>query len=691
MLCDVCREGLEGIWDQENSKRVALLKDIPEILERRFPDVDDDALDEFLTNLQLKDPEYYVFGHHVNYNSLKRSRESGCVACKELDHDEDDVSPTLAKLGYYSVFCIDFTRCDFDEPAMYVYIGEFTEQIFYELVVHDENDSVNSVLSSSTSDTKTWTVVQTWLERCLESHSLCQNQALAGFSPTRLLEIITLETHEIFRLVFRGEYDPAERYVSLSHCWGPGPTKDKLLLVSNTIQKLRDGLPVSSLPKTFRDAFEIAQRLDVRYIWIDRLCIIQDSADDWRAESAIMQKVYRNGFLNIAALGSKDDAGGCFFDRDPAHVGPTIINLSPKQDPPSYYRFNEEVNTWASDFQQETLIQRGWVLQERMLAARNLYFGSKQVFWECCTTNCCETIPAGPLLADLTRRSSGLDATSAKSGRFTWKCLISPRSISIREDSSLLANLLTEWAQAVQEYCKCNLTYPSDKLIALSGLENDMRTKLSSLDSKYDAYHAGMWEITMPASLLWKVEGGSNRPSTHRAPSWSWASVDGPLSLPPGGTYSNSKCHLVELLGVETLSRNDSICRLRGPICFARELRPLKPPHLVCNVHCINSLYCPDTWLPIEGKLGSKTLVRFDDLEDRYEEVVLLLFWSHPYYEMSMIMAAGLALIPVNGSCTLYRRVGYADVYVDVDLEGQGSDDYNPVLDGCQINTIEIM
>ncbi|KAI1473149.1 HET-domain-containing protein [Daldinia caldariorum] len=691
MLCDVCREGLRGIWDPENSKRVGLLKDIPEILEHRFPDVEDDALDGFLAHLQLKDPEYYVFGHHADYDSLRRSKEDGCVACKELDQDEDDVNPTLAKLGYFSVFCVDFTRCDFDQLAMYVYIGGTMEQVFHELVVHDENDSVNSMLSTSTSDVKTWSLVQTWLERCLESHSLCRNQSLLGFSPTRLLEIVTIESEKIFRLVSGGEIDPAERYVSLSHCWGPGPTKDKLLLVSSTNQKLRGGLPVNSLPKTFRDAFEIAQRLNIRYIWIDRLCIVQDSEDDWRAESAIMQKVYRNGFLNIAALGSKDDAGGCFFDRNPERVGPTIINLSPKQDPPSYYRFKDETNTWASDFQQETLIKRGWVLQERMLAARNLYFGSKQVFWECCTTNCCETIPAGPLLANLTHRASGLDATDAKLGRFTWKCLINPASTSIRKDSSLLANLLTEWAQAVQEYSKCDLTYPSDKLVALSGLENDMRAKLRSLSSAYDVYYAGMWEIMMPASLLWKVEGASNRPSVHRAPSWSWASVDGPLNLPAGGTHSNSTCHLIELLGVERISKNDAICRLRGPVCFAKDLRPLKPPHLVCNVHCINTLCCPSTWLPIEGELSSKSLIRFDDSRDLYDEVVLLLFWSHPYPEMSMIMAAGLALVPVAGSYNLYRRVGYADIYIEVDLEDHGSYDSNPVLDKCPINTIEVI
>ncbi|KAF3068426.1 putative heterokaryon incompatibility protein [Daldinia childiae] len=356
MLCNVCREGLEGIWDPENSRRLGLLKDFPEVVQFRFDELGDE-LDKIFDKLQMKEPERYVFGHHVDYDSLKRSQERGCVVCNVLDQDE--ANPTLAKLGYYSVFCIDFTRYRFDQPAMYIYIGDEMEQIFYELVAYDEKDPVNSIISSSTSDAKTWGLVQSWVERCLKSHSLCQNQAIAGFSPTRLLEIVSMSSEKTFRLVSRGEYDPAERYVSLSHCWGPGPTKDKLLLEDNTIQRLRGGLPISCLPKTFRDAFEIAERLHIRYIWIDRLCIKQGSDDDWRAESAVMQKVYRNGFLNIAALGSKDDAGGCFFDRDTTQVAPTIINLSPRQDLPSHYRFEDETKTWARDFQEETLITRG--------------------------------------------------------------------------------------------------------------------------------------------------------------------------------------------------------------------------------------------------------------------------------------------------------------------------------------------
>lgn len=74
--------------------------------------------------------------------------------------------------------------------------------------------------------------------------------------------------------------------------------------------------PVSILPNTFRHAVEIAGRLGVQHIWIDRLCIFQDSWEDFQKETSSMADVYKNALLNIAALSAEDDEGGCFFQRD---------------------------------------------------------------------------------------------------------------------------------------------------------------------------------------------------------------------------------------------------------------------------------------------------------------------------------------------------------------------------------------
>jgi hypothetical protein len=77
--------------------------------------------------------------------------------------------------------------------------------------------------------------------------------------------------------------------MSLSHCWGV----DKFLkLTEDTFQQLLDGIPLKVLPQSFRDAVVIAQKLGVRYFWIDSLCI-QDSLRDWQQEASTIGDVYK--------------------------------------------------------------------------------------------------------------------------------------------------------------------------------------------------------------------------------------------------------------------------------------------------------------------------------------------------------------------------------------------------------------
>jgi Heterokaryon incompatibility protein (HET) len=98
-------------------------------------------------------------------------------------------------------------------------------------------------------------------------------------------------------------------YTTLSRCWG---LKQSLVLKKSTSSRLQRGFPVEELPKTFREAVQLTQQLGVHYIWIDALCIFQDSGEDWRMEAATMSEVYSNSFLNIAASTAKDNDTGLF-------------------------------------------------------------------------------------------------------------------------------------------------------------------------------------------------------------------------------------------------------------------------------------------------------------------------------------------------------------------------------------------
>jgi hypothetical protein len=55
-----------------------------------------------------------------------------------------------------------------------------------------------------------------------------------------------------------------------------------------------------------RDAITLTRRLGVRYLWIDALCIIQDSEQDWHELAVRMGEIYSNGFVSISAHDATD-------------------------------------------------------------------------------------------------------------------------------------------------------------------------------------------------------------------------------------------------------------------------------------------------------------------------------------------------------------------------------------------------
>ncbi|PQE20746.1 heterokaryon incompatibility protein [Rutstroemia sp. NJR-2017a BBW] len=93
---------------------------------------------------------------------------------------------------------------------------------------------------------------------------------------------------------------PAAPYACLSYCWGTDLDNNVKTLKANLKQHL-DGILISVLPKTIQDAVLVCQRLGIRYLWVDALCIIQDDEEDWENESIQMCDIYSGSHITIAA------------------------------------------------------------------------------------------------------------------------------------------------------------------------------------------------------------------------------------------------------------------------------------------------------------------------------------------------------------------------------------------------------
>ena len=306
-------------------------------------------------------------------------------------------------------------------------------------------------------------------------------------------------------------------YMTLSHRWGQA---EFLSLADSTRHALEAGvIPLLRLPKTFADAISVTRRLNVRYLWIDSLCIQQDSLDDWRKESIKMRSVYSNAYCNIAAVDALDANSGLFFDRDMASISCAHENRSNKV---KYIIFNADF--WVDNVERGPLASRAWVLQERMLAKRTLHFGKEQVFWECAQLTASETCPE-----ELLSTVFDIRRPTIKVGNPLFSTTASETYMgNPRQHKLALDNLMAFWRRIVNQYARCELTKVNDKLVAIAGIASQLEPKMKV------AYHAGLWSYNMVSELMWSVSGckkangeASVRPPGRRAPTWSWASIDG--------------------------------------------------------------------------------------------------------------------------------------------------------------------
>ncbi|KAL5316747.1 hypothetical protein ACEPPN_015798 [Leptodophora sp. 'Broadleaf-Isolate-01'] len=326
---------------------------------------------------------------------------------------------------------------------------------------------------------------QQWLSKCRAHHPSCNNQNLA-FRPTRLLEIVDQNRG---RVILASDEILNHPYATLSHCWGKGKT---LRLMASNIDELRSNINLDELPASYREANSICNKFGFQYIWIDSLCIIQDSIDDWRQEAMAMRDVYRNSTLNIAAAAASENSDSSFTARDASTISPLPIDAQWEgQNPGKYYLTN--ANTYRDEVASSPLRRRAWVVQEVWLASRNLYLTKNQLWWKCCEIEASESYPDG-LPEELSSRGS---LTGFGKQRYGIK------------------GLHHSWNRLVETYSACGLTVPSDKMIAFAGIAQHFQTLLGS-----DVYAAGLWRSQLPQALCWfsTKEVRAFRPPAYRAP-----------------------------------------------------------------------------------------------------------------------------------------------------------------------------
>ncbi|KAF4627713.1 hypothetical protein G7Y89_g10440 [Cudoniella acicularis] len=352
--------------------------------------------------------------------------------------------------------------------------------------------------------------VKRWLQTCQESHFQCTKQL--DFLPTRVIDLSGEEP-----VLIDGINAPHGHYITLSHCWG---LKIMLTTTQETKTERYKGIPLSLLPKVFEDAIKIAKILGMIYLWIDSLCIIQDSVEDWQKESKRMHEYYGNSILTISALDSPDSHHGILNPRE----SEPFVTLTSEQNLLLRKGFPAQRDVFGFS----PLNSRAWALQERLLSTRILHYGKHEIFWECMTCSAREgstVVSDEPYQPGYVVISEGMDFKRIMGylkRQSHLEAMLGPAA------GSVSSGVESIWFRLVTRYTIRDLTKVSDRLPAISGLAS----QIAQVTKR--EYLAGIWKEDLE-DLLWIIVPYLYKTPTrakeiieeygYQAPSWSWAST----------------------------------------------------------------------------------------------------------------------------------------------------------------------
>jgi hypothetical protein len=276
-------------------------------------------------------------------------------------------SLNFPRQGYDHVY---FKNCSADflrDPINYIHIG------FPQLP---------AVPSGSSGPAVFFHIIRSWLKDC-DSHEGCRRLYNTEL-PTRLIYVGTNEGDTI-RLCEPKEENQVHdfSYIALSHAWGENNYTRFITKDQADLDKFKQGIVFNKLPRTFRDAIVTTRALKKRYLWIDSLCILQNDQEDKKIEIPRMDVVYSSAYCVIAASRAADQRTGFLLKRDPRlfiHFPETDIYAC------------EDIDDFRCHVLKSGLNSRAWVLQERALARRTVYFTEKQTYFECGEGIRCETL-----------------------------------------------------------------------------------------------------------------------------------------------------------------------------------------------------------------------------------------------------------------------------------------------------------
>ncbi|KAF1957221.1 HET-domain-containing protein [Byssothecium circinans] len=365
-------------------------------------------------------------------------------------------------------------------------------------------------LSESTSSEEVFEFLRSQLFLCEKNHKECLKTSESK-APKRLLNVGSLDGNIQLQL---SDAKSRKRYAALSYCWGG---KQTLKLTKETELSFQEPIRWEDIPPLLQDAITFCRRLDIPFLWIDALCILQDQGcnSEWGQEAAHMADVYQNATVTIyAACCSNPQQSFLSLEGSTLRKVHILETCAKTGEPKVVARVSRLRGFHTSQHLKrvlDPLEKRAWAFQEYEMSRRLIAYTSNEIQWRCrnistCEPGCIESLPKASLkyrdpIPHLARRL---------------------------EESSVI-KIFAQWQVMIEKYTLTSVSFSEDKLVALAGLASIYGMRLNS------RYLAGLWKENLVLDLLWIRDNvvywtkSQHNSDTYRAPSFSWASIDRPV------------------------------------------------------------------------------------------------------------------------------------------------------------------
>lgn len=529
--------------------------------------------------------------------------------------------------------------------------------------------------------------IREWIHACDRGHKNCALLSVDQPLPKRILNI------ENKPIVWETK-GATGRYAALSYCWGRSGrnillTKDKGTAgQSPTFDQFTTvGIDMDQLAKTIQDAILVCRALGLKYLWVDALCIVQEERDfdDFRIEVPRISEYYSNAYVTIIAGSAKDCKDGFLNERLEPKVAPCLISYSGRHSKKNMGGYVKLSLPLSRD--NGPVNERAWTYQEGIMSKRYLLYGLDQFHFRC---------------QQYIRYEDG-DFSRIFAPDDHWKFHLTGGMNILEQDIDPSVHNLNEhsgeegmnwqsyayfvWSKAIAPYTRRKMSESLDKLAAIAGFAKYCQKIISC------KYMYGLWEDYLCDELLWKVHVPVIDNSTHvrrvenRAPSWSWASVDGPVLS--RGSNPNDAERLEDKKNCRlTILRHDGV---------PGSLDPLRDPNagpdafkLIVRGHIRQLWWSPrlyrgqvrDLFLYDKKNFDSQTVAEFRTEEtrnesrskriamgtwDSHDDYSNELGWENPVYALQILQCsrdrslgtglAGILLRQVDTS--IYQRIGH--------------------------------